>query len=269
MLLIHHARRLTLLLLLLVVAAPALAQDPPHVHFQRLEVAIWPEYDQPSALVMYRGWLSPDVQLPITVSLPVPASVAAPSAAAKRGPNTGLLVAPYTMEPGEKFNWVHLQADLPEVRLEFYVDLPTAHPERSFLFEWPGGPEIDLAAYEVMQPLGAMDFKAAPSSAPPARGQDGLTYQREDLGAIPEGGSFFVEFSYNKTSPDLTASALQPVAPPPQQTMPPPAQTDQPSAAQPAQAADNSVWYIVIPIVFAAGLAAGWILLSTKKEKSS
>ena len=234
-------------------------------------MAIWPEYDQPSALVMYRGWLSQDVQLPITVSLPVPASVAAPSAAAKRGPGTGLLVAPYTMEPGETWNLVHLQADLPEIRLEFYVDMQTAHPERSFVFEWPGGPEIDVAAYEVMQPLGATEFKVAPSSAPPGVGQDGLTYQREDLGPIPEGGSFFVEVSYSKVAPDLTASALQPVAPPPQQNLPPAAanQASQTAAAQPAQSADNSVWFIVIPIVFAAGLAAGWILLSTKKEKSS
>ena len=251
--------------------APAIAQDPPHVHFQRFEVAIWPEYDQPAVLVMYKGMLSPDVQLPITVSLPIPAAVAVPSAVAKRGPTTGLLVAPYTIENGEKWNIVHLQADLPEIRLEFYLDLETSQPARSFTFEWPGGPEIDVAAYEVMQPLGAANFSVAPSSAPPGMGQDGLTYQREELGPVPEGGSFFVQFSYEKATPDLTASALKPVAPPQQQTVPPPAtaQTTEPSTAQSAQPADNSVWFVVIPIVFVAGLAAGWILLSTKKEKSS
>ena len=267
-----YSRHTVLLLLILVgLAAPGLAQEPPHVHFQRFEVAIWPEYDQPSALVMYRGWLSQDVQLPITVSLPVPASVAAPSAAAKRGPGTGLLIASHTVELGESWNLVHLHTDLPEVRLEFYIDLATAHPERSFVFEWPGGPEIDSAALEVMQPLGASEFKVAPSSAPPALGQDGLNYQREDLGPIPAGGSFFIEVSYSKTTPDLTASALRPVAPPPPQTTPPPGsgQATQPAAAQQSGSADSTVWFVVIPIVFVAGLAAGWILLSTKKEKSS
>lgn len=265
-----HLLTAALLLLLTGVMAPSIAQEPPHVHFQRFEVAIWPEYDQPAALVMYRAWLSPDVQLPITVSLPVPSSVAAPSASAKRGPGTNLLVAPYTMEPGEQWNLVHLQTELPEVRLEFYIDLSTSQPERALLFEWPGGAEIDSAGYEVMQPIGAMNFTAAPSSAPPTVGQDGLTYQREDLGPIPEGGSFFVEFSYTKNTPNLTVSALQPVAPTPQQSMPPPAANlpAQPGT-QPTKSSDNSVWFVVIPIVFAAGLAAGWILLSTKKEKSS
>jgi hypothetical protein len=269
--LIRYVRNLAVLSILLTVATSILAQEPPHIHFQRFEVAIWPEYDQPAVLVMYRGMLSPDVQLPVTVSLPIPAAVAVPSAVAKRGPTTGLLVAPYTIEDGENWNIVHLQADLPEIRLEFYLDLETSQPARSFTFEWPGGPEIDVAAYEVMQPLGATDFSVAPSSAPPGIGQDGLTYQREELGPVPEGGSFFVQFSYNKATPDLTASALKPVAPPQEQTMPPPvaAQTTEPSTVQSAQPADNSVWFVVIPIVFAAGLAAGWILLSTKKEKPS
>ena len=262
-------KKLALLLLLVRVAAPSIAQ--PHVHFQRFEVAIWPEYDQPTALVMYRGWLSPDVQLPVTVSLPVPSSVSAPSAAAKRGPGTNLLVAPYSVENGDKWNLVHIQADLPEIRLEYYVDLDTSRPERKFLFEWPGGPEIDSAAYEVMQPLGASNFTVAPSSAPPALGQDGLNYQRQDLGPIPENGGFFVEVRYSKNTPDLTTSALQPAAPPPQQTLSPPStgQTGQPAATQPAPSSDSSLWFVVIPIVFVAGLAAGWILLSTKKEKPS
>lgn len=262
-------RLLFILALLVGLSVPSPAQL--HVHFQRLEVAIWPEYDQPSALVMYRGWLSPDVQLPITVSLPVPASVTTPNAVAKRAPGTNLLVAPYTVETGETWNLVHLQTDMPEIRLEYYVDLSTTQPQRSFTFEWPGGPEIDNLHYEVMQPLGATDFRVAPSSGPPVVGSDGLTYAREDLGPIPDGGSFFIETSYTKTTPDLTASALQPVAPPPQQSPPPGAtsQSPQTPAAQTTTPADSSVWYIVLPIVFAAGLAAGWILLSMKKERSS
>lgn len=250
--------------------ATAIAQ-PPNVHFQRLEVAIWPEYDQPAALVMYRGWLAPDVLLPITVTLPLPSGVTAPSAAAKRGPGTGLLVAPYTVETRGEQNLIHLQTELPEIRIEFYMDLATDQPGRAFSFEWPGGPAIAETLYEVMQPLGATDFVATPSSAPPVLGQDGLMYQREELGPIAEGAPFYIQVSYNKSSPDLTASALQPVAPP-QQTSPPiqaaaPAPQPQPQAS--AETSNDSIWIVVLPIVFAAGLAAGWILLKTGREKDS
>jgi hypothetical protein len=265
-----HRTVLMTLVALSAVAAAAVAQ-PPHVHFQKFEVAIWPEYDQPAALVMYRGWLAPDVQLPITVSLPVPASVAAPSAAAKRGPGTNLLMASYTVENRGEWNIVHLQTELPEVRIEFYLDLATDQPQRAFTFEWPGGPVIDETTYEIMQPLGATDFKASPSSALPALGQDGLTYQREELGPIAEGAPFYIQFSYTKNTPDLTASALQPVDPPQQQAPPPQnaAPATQQQGAPTQESSDDSVWFIVIPIVFAAGLAAGWILLSSRKEKGS
>jgi hypothetical protein len=255
---------------LIAVAATSWAQ-PPHVHLQRFEVAIWPEYDQPAALVMYRGWLAPDVELPITVSLPLPSQVTTPSAVAKRGPGTGLLVATHTIESNGDWNMIHLQTDLPEIRVEFYLDLATDLPGRAFTFEWPGGPVIDEAFYEVMQPLGASNFAATPSSAPPAVGQDGLMYQREELGPIAEGAPFYVQVSYNKNSPDLTASALRPAAPPAQTSPPPqtvaPAPQQQPAAS--AESSNDSIWIVVLPIVFAAGLAAGWILLKTGKEKDS
>ncbi len=257
-------------MLLAWASLPVLAQ-PPHVHFQRLNVAIWPEYDQPAALVMYRGWLAPDVQLPITVSLPLPAEVTTPNAVAKRGPGTGLLVAPYTIETGDGLNLIHLQTDMPEIRVEFYVELPMDQPARTLTFEWPGGPVIDEASYEVMQPLGATDFSTSPSSGPPALGQDGLMYQREELGPVAEGAPFFIQVAYTKNTPDLTASALQPVAPQ-QQSVPPPQPVTTP-APQPVTGAsggsDNSIWFVVLPIVFAAGLAAGWILLKTGKETDS
>lgn len=265
-------RRLMIALALVLATGATSQAQPPHVHLQRLQVAIWPEYDQPAALVMYRGMLAPDVQLPLTVTLPLPAGVESPSAVAKRGPGTGLLVAPYSIENRDDRNLVHLQTDLPEIRVEFYMDIDTNQPERNFTFEWSGGPVIDEASYEVMQPLGATEFSATPSSAPPGLGQDGLVYQREELGAIAEGAPFFVQFKYSKSSPDLTASALQPVAPPPpqnalsQQNSPqPPQQT----TAATASDSSDSIWIIVIPIVFAAGLAAGWILLRAGKGKDS
>ncbi len=77
-------------------------------------------------------------------------------------PAPGCWWPPYTIESNGDWNMVHLQTDLPEIRVEFYMDLATDQPGRAFTFEWPGGPVIDEAFYEVMQPLGATDFSATP-----------------------------------------------------------------------------------------------------------
>lgn len=253
------------------VVTVSLAQIVAPPRLEQLEVAIWPEYDQPAALVMYRGWLAPDTPLPTTVTLPIPAAVTAPSAVAKRGPATELLVAPYTLVPEGEWRMVHLQTDLPEVRVEYYATLSTTDPERRFTFEWPGSVEITNLSYEVMQPLGASNFAVTPSSAAPVQGADGLIYQREELGPVPAGGTFFIEVSYSKSTPNLTASALQPVAPPPQaQTTPGavPMPAPAPTPVVETGSSRESVWIVVLPIVFAAGLAAGWILLSGRQRKS-
>ncbi len=87
-------------------------------------------------------------------------------------------------------------------------------------------------------------------------------YQREELGPIAEGAPFYVQFAYTKNTPDLTASALQPVAPPPQTSPPPPtaapAPQQQPAVA--AKSSNDSIWIVVLPIVFAAGLAVTLLL---------
>jgi len=49
---------------------------------ERLEVALLPEYDQPGVLVILRGLLSPAVELPAHVEIPVPAAYGEPSAVA-------------------------------------------------------------------------------------------------------------------------------------------------------------------------------------------
>jgi len=234
---------------------------------ERLEVVLWPEYDQSGVLVMYRGWLAPDTALPTTVALPMPDSVAVPSAVAKRPIGGDLLLTPYTVESHDGWQWAYVQTDAPEIRLEYYADLATDAANRRFQFEWPGGPAIDQIAYEVMQPLGASDLSVSPGSSRPQLAPDGLVYQREEIGGVPEGGQFFIDVSYAKTSSDLTAANLgtfQP-APPPSvpssQTFESPTTENRPSE----DPADTTNWLFVLPIVLIAGVGIIWLVLRSPK----
>ena len=59
-------------------AQPAYAQSP--AGLADLEIALWPEYDQPQVLVIYRAQLEQDTLLPAAVSLGLPAGVQAMNA---------------------------------------------------------------------------------------------------------------------------------------------------------------------------------------------
>jgi len=266
-------RAILLLACLLLIPLVSSAQDAPGPatpHLERLEISIWPEYDQPSVLVMLRGFLSPDTPLPTSVPLPIPTAAGSPSAVAKRFPDGGLLVAQSMLEPGEEMSTVYLSTDAPEIRLEYYVPLDLSTEKRHYHFEWPGGLDIDRVVFEVLQPIGATGFVVQPARAAPALANDGLIYQREDLGPAAAERSFTIEVDYNKSSAILSASASQTSAP---QTQVP---GSQPALPAPSAGADNqagpppsgsvSPWLVPGLIVIGVGILLVFMALKGKKS---
>ena len=268
------ARTFILLFVFALVASIASAQDPtapPAPKLERLEISIWPEYDQPSVLVMLRGFLSPETALPTSVPLPIPTAAGSPSAVAKRFPGGSLLVAQSMLEPGEEMSTVYLSTDAPEIRLEYYVPLDLSTEKRHYHFQWPGGLEIDSVLFEVLQPIGATGFAVQPASAAPALANDGLIYQREDLGPSAADRTFTIEVDYNKSTPTLTASALQPTVHQPQvpgAQAPTPAQPGAGAAATqagPPPSEGLSPWLIPGLIVIGVGVLLVFMALKGKK----
>jgi len=62
---------IALWLILVIPAVSAHAQTPEHLAF--LKISIWPEFDQPSVLVMYDGVLADTSNLPRAISVLIPA----------------------------------------------------------------------------------------------------------------------------------------------------------------------------------------------------
>ena len=80
-------RRYYLALLIIILIActpllPALAQS--EVKLSSMEVDLWPEYDRPNVLVIYRITLPPTTTLPVDLSFRIPAAAGEPSAVAVR-----------------------------------------------------------------------------------------------------------------------------------------------------------------------------------------
>jgi hypothetical protein len=178
-----------------------------------LEVAIWPEYDRPQALVIYRVTLPADVELPSTVAVPIPADVGEPHAVANRGPEGGLLVAPYRLQVEGGWATVFAEAEGPNVQIEYYDALQIEGDRRDFTFTWPEGFPADSVGYEIQQPWGAQGLQVDPPPQQSGLGADGLQYDWGSLGAIGVSSSFTIELSYSKPNAALTVEQLQPPAP--------------------------------------------------------
>lgn len=250
-----------LTILQLGTSANAVDQGPPAL--ARLEVALWPEYDRSKVLVMLRGWLAPGVSLPATVSLPIPAQVGKPHAVAKRGADRRLLVAPHTLDLGGESARVLLVTDMPEIRLEYYLDLKITDSQRQLLFEWPGGLEIQQLDFEVMQPVGSSELTITPAAAHHRIGRDGLTYHLGELGPIGAEEAFTIAATYTKESSELTASEL-----PPLPGVPPSFASEPSGSASPPVDIDDGGWpipWLMVFVVFVIGVGTGaWMFRSIK-----
>jgi hypothetical protein len=229
----------------------------------RLHVELWPEYDRPAVLVMVQGWLAEDAALPATVRLPMPARAGRPHAVAKRAPDGALLMAQHTVDVKDDWAWVNLITDGGEVRLEYYVDLATTDPARRYVFQWPGGLDVEQVSYVVMKPIGAKEFSVEPPPSSQSVGNDGLTYHLGDLGPRARNEPFSIAVAYTKTTPTLTAVPLRPSAPPVGQ-MPPGGRIP---GRTPSGSGGTNIWLLALMVVIGAALGGFWVFVASKRPK--
>lgn len=191
-----------ILLIILIVSLTALtggtarAQESPSI--ESIEVALWPEYDQPAMLGLYLVRFSGDAKLPATVQLPLPEGVEEPHVVAAWFPD-GRLDDDVDWQVDERSGdrFVTVTVDTTGVWIEFYAPLEFAGSERSYSFRWPGGVSAGSFGFEIMHPVGASDVRVTPQGQR-TQGEDGLTYSRLDLGRLASQDTPGIELSYNK-----------------------------------------------------------------------
>jgi len=177
-----------------------------------LEVDLWPEFDQPAMLVIYRFELAADTPLPARIALPVPAASAPPHAVAWQDADGGLFDAAFTSERAG--DWQIIEIELPESRsgqLEYYADLDFAGTTRSFLFEWPIGFELGGMSYKVQEPVAATELVVSPAPDGEGQGDYGLNYLTAELGPQSVGDAPVISVTYQKANPSLSFESLQPL----------------------------------------------------------
>lgn len=203
-------KKITLIILfaLFVFIVPVRAQDSPR--FDTLTIDLWPEYDRPSMLVIYKAVLSPEVSLPAEITLRMPVEAGAPVVVAV-GPDVNS-VADAVFETQVMGEWLEVSfiATTPVIQFEYYdPDLIKDGATRSYDFTWPGDYGVDTLVLQAQQPLGAANMTVSPLMGRMVQDQIGFTYDIIDVGQLEQGETFELGMSYEKDSDALSVQSLQ------------------------------------------------------------
>jgi hypothetical protein len=205
--------KISILTFLLLLCLPWSTYAQQAVTLSEAEVSLWPEFDRPTMLVIYRLTLSPQVALPAAMRLRIPAAAGAPNAVAARQPDGSLINIPHKEKEAGEWTWVEFQATTPELQIEYYdPGLVKDGQSRHFEYYWPGDYAVDAFTVEVQQPVGASQMSIKPGMVSTQPGEDGLTYYLVDVGSLVEELPIQLTVDYEKSDDQLSSDNV-PVEP--------------------------------------------------------
>ncbi len=126
-----------------------------------LRLSIWPEYDDPRVLVMFRGEMGPADAFPARVSLPIPKGAEIIGAGMISSQNE-LLLHPYRLEEDDDRDRLELNLPVPRFFLEFYYDPLGVDPSKQFTYTFVAPYPVERLEVDVQRPLKARDFTTTP-----------------------------------------------------------------------------------------------------------
>jgi hypothetical protein len=192
---------------LTLAVAPVQAQTD--IALATLKVELWPEYDQPSMLVILEGVLRSDVPLPATLTINIPARAGAPTAIATMDTTGRLLtIQPTTAPAGDKIA-VTLTTDYSTFRVEYYDPALSFNASaRDFTFQWTTNYAVDAVAIRAQAPVGASGLAFTPALVATGPADFGLNYYTGSFGALQAGQALTLKMNYTKADSRLSAESV-------------------------------------------------------------
>jgi hypothetical protein len=211
---------LILVLCLVVLAVPSWAQDTPRIEI--LEISLWPEFDRPDMLVIYRGWFATDTTLPIPVDIRIPAEAGSPTAVAFVDEVGNRFNQQYTTRLEDDALVISFQLSALGFQIEYYDGL-SIEPggQRTYAYTYTADYPVEVLNLEFQVPPTAEDYALDPAADSVAPEADGLLYHVAELGSVDPGESKSWVLTYTKADPTLTMALLaedQPAVPAPTPT---------------------------------------------------
>ena len=250
-----------LLLFTLLLAIPAYAQDD-STDITHIEVALWPDFDDASLLVLATGTMPEDAELPATITFPLP-----------EGYNR-LVVARVTddnnmiddLETIETPTSVTFDISESRFRIEYYVPYTANGDQRELDFSWLS-PDLNVGILQIIvqRPAAASEMTITPASVGEvADSNTGLTEYLLPETNVPADTAYDVTAAYTVNSRLLSVDILN------DSTLPTadnsaPTNTEETAVSEPAATNNNTLILIfgIIGVLLVA-VAVGWYIFSSR-----
>jgi hypothetical protein len=212
----HKLLRVGWLFLLLGVLCfwpdPVARAQSSAITFKNLLVEIWPEYDRPEVLVIYRGELSPTTPLPAQLVFRLPGYLEAMHAVAVERDGVLVDVDPAVIElrhEGEDL-LLTFSPDSAKIQFEYYdpVILTQQNQIRQLAFQFSVPYRIETTTFEVQEPFQAEDFSLTPEPGDAFVGRDGLNYHTIQVAGLAPPDTFELSATYERDTTELSAQQL-------------------------------------------------------------
>ncbi|WKZ37147.1 MAG: zinc ribbon domain-containing protein [Anaerolineales bacterium] len=209
-------RKLFLSLILWVVFVfPSLASAQSNVTISSMTVQLWPEYDQPSMLVIVDFLPAADTALPVDLTFRIPPDANLIAVASHAG--SGNFMNSAFSGVGRDGEWQVFTMTLTVntmYRFEYYQPLTLNGNQRIFSYLWDGAYAVDEFHVLVLEPRDVVSLSMTPAHASVAV-ESGGKYYDSGLVKLAGGEQFALNLQYEKTTDMLSAppQGLQPAAP--------------------------------------------------------
>ena len=179
-----------------------------------LEIDLWPEYDRPGVLVIYRASIAPGSSLPAPLSFRIPVASGAPTAVAELRANGELATLEYAHRVDGDVAIIEFTAARSRIQIEYYDPrIERDDATRSFTFTWPGDYEVGAFSVSAQQPDLARNLTIDPPATRGEQGPDGLLYRTVARSGVGPGEVVDIVVSYEKVAERLSVETMLPAEP--------------------------------------------------------
>lgn len=184
------------LLLSLQNQHPANAQEN-EIKISTMKISLMPEYDKPEVLVIYRGRVSSEVELPALIKFNIFPGVEPHVASVT--PTGSHIHDPFEVKSADGDSYAEFTLREREFQLEYYFNpfAPKAK-QKSFNYSYKSYYAIANFSYEVQQPLGSSSFTTSPASFRSNSDDKGIIHHQVLAGSMAAGETKAVSVSYFK-----------------------------------------------------------------------
>ncbi len=200
--------RLMMLLFMLQSVNLSFAQEQ-KITVSNLRISLWPEYDNPQVLVMYKGSVSSSVQLPAEFNLNISPGTTDPHVASVTAAG-GHIHDPFEVKTDDTGTYVSFVLKERDFHLEFYFNpFKSGVSDKAFTYSYKTYYPVSNFSYEVQQPVGALDFITTPTSFQVFTDEKGISHSQVSAGSLAAGETKKVKVSYFKSNSETSLQKLE------------------------------------------------------------